>query len=404
MADRAARVLRSGTTIARAVRDPTGEMVRRDRVGRDATMRVQAVRNSSDGKTAGRAARVLRSGTTIAREARDPTGGMARRDRVGHDARMPAQVVRSSSGGRTAGRAARVLRSGTTIARGVHDPTGGMARRDRVGHDATMRVQAVRNSNGATKPVDNDQSAIEGGSVGHDGEHESHQFTVAIDGPAAVGKSTVGEQVAARLGAVYFDTGILYRALTLEAIQRGIDPADEPALARLAADLNVSIQRPSLDDGRQSDILLNGQDVTWELRSGEVDRAVSLVSALPAVRQALLEPQRRIGRSGRVVMVGRDIGTVVLPGAEVKIFLVASVEERARRRFEQFRGTSKGQDLDQILADLCHRDAIDSARDVAPLRPADDSIVIDTDPLTTEEVIARIVDVATVRLETGKRP
>ncbi|MEI2618055.1 MAG: (d)CMP kinase [Thermomicrobiales bacterium] len=404
MAGRAARVLRSGATIARGVHDPTGGMARSDRVGRDATMPAQAAHHRSGGKTAGRAARVLRSGTTIARGVHDPTGGMARSDRVGRDATMPAQAAHHRSGGKTAGRAARVLRSGTTIARAVHDPTGEMVRRDRVGRDATMPARAVRNSSGATKPVDNDQSAIEGGSVGHDGEHESHQFTVAIDGPAAVGKSTVGEQVAARLGAVYFDTGILYRALTLEAIQRGIDPADEPALARLAADLNVSIQRPSLDDGRQSDILLNGQDVTWELRSGEVDRAVSLVSALPAVRQALLEPQRRIGRSGRVVMVGRDIGTVVLPGAEVKIFLVASVEERARRRFEQFRGTSKGQDLDQILADLCHRDAIDSARDVAPLRPADDSIVIDTDPLTTEEVIARIVDVATVRLETGKRP
>ncbi len=225
---------------------------------------------------------------------------------------------------------------------------------------------------------------------------------VAIDGPAAAGKSTVGELVADRLHAVYFDTGILYRALTLEALQQRIDPADEPALARLAADLDVRIQRPTVSDGRQSDILLAGQDVTWDLRSGAVDRVVSEISALPAVRLALLETQRRIGRSGRVVMVGRDIGTVVMPDADVKIFLVASVEERARRRYEQFRGTSKGQALDEIRADLRHRDQIDSARDVAPLRPASDAIVIDTDPLSIDQVVDRVVDVATDRLKVGR--
>ncbi len=239
--------------------------------------------------------------------------------------------------------------------------------------------------------------------MGQDGEHASHRFAVAIDGPAAAGKSTVGELVAQRLHAVYFDTGILYRALTLEALQQGIDPADEPALARLAAELDVTIQRPTVDDGRQSDVLLAGQDVTWDLRSGAVDRVVSDISALPAVRMALLETQRRIGRSGRVVMVGRDIGTVVMPDADLKIFLVASVDERARRRYEQFRGTAKGQPLDEILVDLHRRDAIDSARDVAPLRPADDAIVVDTDPLTIAEVVDLVVAAAEERLKAGQR-
>lgn len=213
----------------------------------------------------------------------------------------------------------------------------------------------------------------------------------------------MGERVAERLHAVYFDTGILYRALTLEAVQQGIDPADERSLARLAAELDVRIQRPSIDDGRQSDVILAGKDVTWDLRSEAVDRVVSEISALPAVRLALLETQRRIGRSGRVVMVGRDIGTVVMPDADVKIFLVASVEERARRRYEQFRDTAKGQDLDRILAALRHRDEIDSQRDVAPLRPADDALVIDTDPLSIDQVVDRVVAAANERLRVGQR-
>ncbi|HMM40752.1 MAG TPA: (d)CMP kinase [Thermomicrobiales bacterium] len=239
--------------------------------------------------------------------------------------------------------------------------------------------------------------------MGHHDERGSHQFTVAIDGPAAAGKSTVGERVAERLHAVYFDTGILYRALTLEAVQQGIDPADERSLARLAAELDVRIQRPSIDDGRQSDVILAGKDVTWDLRSEAVDRVVSEISALPAVRLALLETQRRIGRSGRVVMVGRDIGTVVMPDADVKIFLVASVEERARRRYEQFRDTAKGQDLDRILTALRHRDEVDSQRDVAPLRPADDALVIDTDPLSIDQVVDRVVAAANERLRVGQR-
>lgn len=231
-----------------------------------------------------------------------------------------------------------------------------------------------------------------------DEERESHRFTIAIDGPAAAGKSTVGELVAQRLNAVYFDSGILYRALTLAALGRGIEPDDEPELAELATHLDVQIRRPSVDDGRQSDVILDGKDVTWDLRSAAVDRLVSTVSALPAVRKALLEPQRRIGRTGAVVMVGRDIGTVVLPEADLKIFMVASVEERARRRYEQLRGTAKEQDLDAIRDDLRRRDEIDSTRDVSPLRPADDAVMLDTDPLSIDEVVERIVAVARERL------
>ncbi|MCO5177056.1 MAG: (d)CMP kinase [Thermomicrobiales bacterium] len=231
-----------------------------------------------------------------------------------------------------------------------------------------------------------------------DDEHESHRFTIAIDGPAAAGKSTVGELVAQRLHAVYFDSGILYRALTLAALARGIDPDDERSLAELASHLDVLIRRPSVDDGRQSDIVLDGKDVTWDLRSAAVDRLVSSVSALPAVRAALLEPQRRIGLSGAVVMVGRDIGTVVLPEADLKVFMVASVKERARRRYEQLRGTAKEQKLAAIEADLLLRDQVDSTRDISPLRAADDAVTLDTDPLDIDEVVERIVALARERL------
>lgn len=262
-----------------------------------------------------------------------------------------------------------------------------------------------RHGRGRQRPMSSGAVRLASGGeqVGHHDEHEGRRFAVAIDGPAAAGKSTVGELVAERLHAVYFDTGILYRALTLEAIRHGIGPDDEQALAALARELDVRVQRPSVRDGRQSDVLLAGEDVTWELRSGAVDRVVSEISALPEVRKALLETQRRIGRSGRVVMVGRDIGTVVLPDADLKIFLIASVDERARRRYEQFRGTSKSQELDIIRADLHHRDAIDSERDVAPLQPADDAILVDTDRLTIDEVVDRVIAAADERLVAGQQ-
>lgn len=226
----------------------------------------------------------------------------------------------------------------------------------------------------------------------------NRRFIIAIDGPAAAGKSTVGEIVARRINAVYFDTGLLYRALTHVALSRGIPADDEPALAGCARSLDFRIGHPSVDDGRQSDVILDGEDITPFLRRPEVDRSVSVVAAYPDVRLALLEQQRRIAASGRVVMVGRDIGTVVLPDAELKIFLDATPEERARRRAVQVEGTTAAQPYETILRDLIRRDEIDSERDVAPLRAADDALVIDTDSLSIEEVADCIVEEARRRM------
>jgi cytidylate kinase len=205
------------------------------------------------------------------------------------------------------------------------------------------------------------------------------RFTIAIDGPAAAGKSTVGAEVARRLDGVYFDTGLLYRAVTLAALRAGVAADDAPRLAQLAAAMQVDVRRPSMDDGRQSDVLLDGVDVTWELRAPEVDRTVSEVSAHPLVRAALLDKQRRIGRSGLVVMVGRDIGSVVLPDADLKVYLDASPEERARRRCAQLREAGKPADYATLLADIRRRDEVDSQRAVSPLRVPDGALVVDSD-------------------------
>jgi cytidylate kinase len=230
------------------------------------------------------------------------------------------------------------------------------------------------------------------------------RVTIAIDGPAAAGKSTIGEIVADRLNAVYFDTGILYRALTVAALQRGIAPDDEAALADCARTMDIRIERPAVGDGGRSVILLDGFDITRSLRTPDVDRNVSTISAHPSVRLALVEQQRAIGRSGRVVMVGRDIGSVVLPEADLKIFLDASVEERAHRRFAQFPGGASGPSFETVLADMRRRDEIDSTRDVAPLRPAVDAVVIDTDRMTIQQVADRVVALADDVLATAKRP
>lgn len=228
----------------------------------------------------------------------------------------------------------------------------------------------------------------------------NRQMTIAIDGPAAAGKSTVGEIVAQKIDGVYFDTGVLYRALTLLALEHGVAPSDETSLADLAVAMDIHVGRPTVSDGRQVDVFLDGRDVTHSLRTPAIDRNVSAVSAHRAVRNALLGQQRRIGRSGRVVMVGRDIGTVVLPGAELKIFLDASPEERARRRCLQLEQMGRSVPYEEVLADMKRRDRIDSERDVAPLRPADDAFVIDSDSLTIEQVADLIVSHAQRRLAT----
>jgi len=214
--------------------------------------------------------------------------------------------------------------------------------------------------------------------------------TITIDGPAASGKSTVGLRLAQDLGYLFFDTGIMYRAVTWLALERGLDMQDEAALTALAESAQIDILPPSKDDGRTCDVLIDGLDITWETRSGEVDANVSVVSACAGVRRALLYQQRRIGQRGRVVMVGRDIGTVVLPDADLKVYLDASPEERARRRFDEIRARGGDPDYHEVLAKVLERDRIDSTRSIAPLRAAEDAVVIDSDKLNADQVFERL--------------
>jgi cytidylate kinase len=227
------------------------------------------------------------------------------------------------------------------------------------------------------------RNGAEGRSVAAD----LHRHVVAIDGPAAAGKSTVARLLAERLPALLFDTGSLYRALTLAAIRAGIDPGDESGLVALAHRADIDLLPSSVADGRLADVLLDGQDVTWLIRSPEVDAIVSRVSGHGKVREALLAHQRRIASAGPVVMVGRDIGTVVVPDAGVKIFLDASDIERARRRYTELRERGEDVSLDWVLEDIRRRDEIDSTRAIAPLRAAEDAIRFGSDGLTIEQVV-----------------
>jgi len=214
---------------------------------------------------------------------------------------------------------------------------------------------------------------------------------IAIDGPASAGKSTLGERLAKILGYVYFDTGVMYRAVTWEALRRNIPIADEEAVTALAETIVIDVIRPTVDDGRQYDVRVDGVDVTWEIRRTEVDAQVSPVSAYPGVRRALTAQQRAIGLRGEVVMVGRDIGTVVLPEAEVKIYLDASPEERARRRLTEMLDRGCETDYETVLAIIQNRDRIDSGREVAPLRPAEDAVRINNDAMTVEDEVKYIL-------------
>lgn len=220
---------------------------------------------------------------------------------------------------------------------------------------------------------------------------------IAIDGPAASGKSTLAKKIADRLGYLFFDTGVMYRAITWLALARGIAPEDEQQVTRLAEQTLIEVNPASKQDGRAYDIWIEGLDVTWEIRQPEVDANVSVVSAYPGVRRALTTQQRRIGARGRVVMVGRDIGTVVLPEAEVKIYLDASVEERARRRYTELEARGEAVDYEEILAAMRRRDEIDSTRKVAPLRPAEDAVTIDSDGKTLEEVFEEVMRILAFR-------
>jgi CMP/dCMP kinase len=212
---------------------------------------------------------------------------------------------------------------------------------------------------------------------------------IAIDGPAGSGKSTVGEQLAQKLGYVYIDTGAMYRTVAWLALQKKIPVSDGPALARLAREADIIISRPTNDDGRQYTVTVNGQDITWDLRSAEVTRIVPPASSHPEVRLVLREQQRAMARQdGGVVMVGRDIGSVVLPDAELKIYLTASLEERARRRYSELMERMGSDDpalpmLEVVEADIRRRDEIDHDK----MHPAHDAIVIMTDNLSVPQVL-----------------
>ncbi len=215
---------------------------------------------------------------------------------------------------------------------------------------------------------------------------------IAIDGPAGSGKSTIGKLLADHLDYLFVDTGVMYRAVTLAALQQGIDVSNEELVSQLAEEIEITLQTPTEEDGRDCDVLIGNNDVTWDIRNPEVDANVSIVSAYPAVRKILSSKQRQIGLQGNVVMVGRDIGTVILPDADLKIYLDASVEERANRRYSE--RISRGEDVDYepILEVLRERDMIDSTREIAPLKPADDAIVIDTDGHSIEDVFLEILE------------
>jgi CMP/dCMP kinase len=213
---------------------------------------------------------------------------------------------------------------------------------------------------------------------------------IAIDGPAGSGKSTLAFYLAQDLGYLFFDTGVMYRAVTWAALDQGISWKNEDEITHLAEKIQIDVRTRSRQEGRQYDVLVNGQDVTWEIRSSEVEAIVSPVSAYPGVRRAMSNQQRRIGLRGRVVMVGRDIGTVVLPEAGLKVYLDASMEERARRRYAEIVARGEQVAFADILASICQRDKIDSTRVVSPLRPADDAIIINSDGKSVDQVFQKV--------------
>jgi CMP/dCMP kinase len=225
---------------------------------------------------------------------------------------------------------------------------------------------------------------------------------IAIDGPAGSGKSTIGEQLARHLGYLYVDTGAMYRALAWLAEHEDGDINDGPALGRLAQRAEILISRPQVADGRQYTVTVHGRDVTWDIRSPAVTRAVSLVSAHPEVRTVLIEQQRAMAQQGQVVMVGRDIGAVVLPDAELKIYLTASLEERARRRYSELRERLGEHNpalpsLEEVMDDIQRRDGIDHDH----MQPASDAVVVETDSLSVEQVLETIYKYVEESYETG---
>jgi cytidylate kinase len=217
-------------------------------------------------------------------------------------------------------------------------------------------------------------------------------FVIAIDGPAGAGKSTVARRVATELAYTYLDTGAMYRSVALTAIRSGVDPEDEAALSAIARDLEIEFS--PLDSEQKQTVWAAGEDVTNAIRTPEVSDLTSRISAIPSVRTFIVEQQRRIARSAErgAILEGRDIGTVVLPNAQLKIFLSASPEERARRRLDEMRARGIQADAADTMADMRERDARDSGRSSSPLVAATDAIDLSTDGMDIDAVVARILE------------
>ncbi len=225
------------------------------------------------------------------------------------------------------------------------------------------------------------------------------ETTITIDGPAASGKTTVGYELAQKIGYVFLDTGVMYRVATLAALNANIDPQDETAVVQITQTLDFDIE-PEIDheDGRHYTVWVNGVDATWELRKPAVNQNVSAVASYPQVREELVRLQREFADGHATVMVGRDIGTVVLPDAPLKIYLEATPEIRARRRMgDHLQRDYNTVEFEKILADIIRRDRIDSSREHSPLKPADDALIIDTSTLTPEGVLQAMLDAVAER-------
>jgi len=222
-----------------------------------------------------------------------------------------------------------------------------------------------------------------------------HRFIIAIDGPAASGKSTTAQRLALRLGYIYLDTGAMYRACALQAQISGVSLEDEDAVAAMLKDIDVRIET----SGEKNVILLGGKDVSEDIRANAISKLSSNISALPAVRYRMVELQRQMGAKGGVILDGRDIGTFVFPDADIKFFLTASPEIRARRRWLELQKKGINKEYDEVLRELEERDRNDAGRALAPLSIAEDAIVIDTGDMSVEEQVDTLHSLVLARLE-----
>ena len=221
---------------------------------------------------------------------------------------------------------------------------------------------------------------------------------IALDGPSGAGKSTVAKAIAKELGIVYVDTGALYRSIGLYVMRRSIDKKDNEKIIPLLSEIELSL---TFVDGAQR-VILNGEDVSGLIRTGEIAMYASAVSAIPEVREFLLETQRKIARENHVIMDGRDIGTVILPDAQVKIFMIASPEARAKRRYLELIEKGEKCTLESVLADINQRDNNDSTRKVAPAVPAEDAVFLDNSDLTIEGTVAKAIEIVSSKVDLGE--